>query len=96
MSVTKFDDKTEKQLREIVKRGISSFKVYLAYKGAVRSGRHGTLSDAQAREGTRRHVTAHCENETLIAERAKELLAAGKTDSGQHHEAVRRKSRPRA
>jgi dihydropyrimidinase len=31
-------------------------------------------------------VTAHCENETLVAERQKELLAAGKTDSGQHHE----------
>ena len=31
-------------------------------------------------------VTAHCENETLIAERQKELLAAGKTDPGQHHE----------
>src|SRR3984957_18742701 len=34
MGVTKFDDKTEKQLREIVKRGISSFKIFLAYKGA--------------------------------------------------------------
>ena len=31
-------------------------------------------------------MTAHCENETLIAERQKELLAAGKTDPGQHHE----------
>ena len=34
MGVTKFDDTSEKQLREIVKRGISSFKVFLAYKGA--------------------------------------------------------------
>jgi dihydropyrimidinase len=31
-------------------------------------------------------VTAHCENETLVAERSKELLAHGKTDPGQHHE----------
>ena len=31
-------------------------------------------------------VTAHCENETLVAERCKELLSAGKTDPGQHHE----------
>jgi dihydropyrimidinase len=30
-------------------------------------------------------VTAHCENETLVAERCKELLAAGLTDPGQHH-----------
>ena len=34
MGVTHFDDQTESQLREIVKRGISSFKFFLAYKGA--------------------------------------------------------------
>ncbi|MES2691983.1 MAG: amidohydrolase family protein, partial [Verrucomicrobiota bacterium] len=34
MGVTKFDDTTEAQLREIVRRGISSFKIFLAYKGA--------------------------------------------------------------
>src|SRR5260370_14171812 len=34
MGVTKFDDGTEAQLREIVARGISSFKIFLAYKGA--------------------------------------------------------------
>ena len=32
MSVTQFGDKTEGQLREIVADGISSFKVFLAYK----------------------------------------------------------------
>jgi len=31
-------------------------------------------------------VAVHCENETLIAERARELLAAGLTGPGQHHE----------
>ena len=34
MSVTRYDEAAEKQLREIVKRGISSFKIFLAYKGA--------------------------------------------------------------
>ena len=32
MGVTKFDATTESQLREIVRRGISSFKIFLAYK----------------------------------------------------------------
>ena len=32
MSVTKFDEQTEGQLREIVADGISSFKIFLAYK----------------------------------------------------------------
>jgi len=32
MAVTKYDDKTEAQLREIVADGISSFKIFLSYK----------------------------------------------------------------
>ncbi|MBM3856087.1 MAG: amidohydrolase family protein, partial [Verrucomicrobia bacterium] len=31
-------------------------------------------------------VAAHCENETLIAERARELLAAGRTEPAAHHD----------
>jgi dihydropyrimidinase len=86
MSVTKFDGRTEAQLREIVKRGISSFKVYLAYKGAFGvddTALYRTLKLAKALGVI---VTAHCENETLIAERQKELLAAGRTGTGEHHE----------
>ncbi len=85
MGVTKFDDGTESQLREIVKRGNSSFKIFLAYKGAF------GVDDAElyrtlklARElGV--IVTAHCENETLVAERSKELIAAGVTGPEGHH-----------
>lgn len=86
MGASKFDAKTQSQLREIVRGGISSFKVFLAYKGAF------GVDDAElfgilglARElGV--VVTAHCENETLISEMQRLLLAAGKTDPGQHHE----------
>ncbi len=86
MSVTKFDDQTEGQLREIVKRGISSFKVYLAYKGAFGVDDTELYRTLKLAKELGVIVTAHCENETLIAERAKDLLAAGKTDSGQHYE----------
>src|SRR5262245_35217406 len=86
MGVTKFDGRTEGQLREIVKRGISSFKIFLAYKGAFGiddTELYRTLKLAQELGVV---VTAHCENETLVAELKGELLAAGKTDAGQHHE----------
>jgi dihydropyrimidinase len=86
MSVTKFDDKTEKQLREIVKRGISSFKVYLAYKGAFGVDDTELYRTLKLAKELGIIVTAHCENETLVSERCEELLAAGKTDSGQHYE----------
>ncbi len=86
MGVTKFDDATEKQLREIVKRGISSFKVFLAYKGAFGVDDTELYRTLKLAKELGVIVTAHCENETLVAERQKELLAAHKTDPSQHHE----------
>ncbi|MSU57009.1 MAG: dihydropyrimidinase [Pedosphaera sp.] len=86
MGVTKFDDKSEKQLREIVKRGISSFKIFLAYKGAFGVDDTELYRTLKLAKELGVIVTAHCENETLVSERCKELLVAGKTDPGQHHE----------
>src|SRR5580693_4397218 len=82
MGVTKFDEKTEKQLREIVRCGISSFKVFLAYKGAFGVDDAELYRTLKLAKELGVIVTANCENETLIAERQKELLADGKTDSG--------------
>jgi dihydropyrimidinase len=86
MGATRFDGATESQLREIVRRGISSFKVFLAYKGAFGiddTELYRTLSLARELGVT---VTAHCENETLVFERQKELLLAGRTGPAMHHE----------
>ena len=86
MGATRYDASTDSALREIVRRGISSFKIFLAYKGAFGiddTELYRTLSLARELGVV---VTAHCENETLVAERQRELLAAGKTDPGQHHE----------
>lgn len=85
MGVTKFDGGTESQLREIVARGTTSFKIFLAYKGAfgIDDGElYRTLKLARELGVI---VTAHCENETLIAERSKELLAVGVTGPEGHH-----------
>jgi dihydropyrimidinase len=84
--VAKFGDKTEQQLREIVKRGISSFKIFLAYKGALGIDDTELYRTLKLAKELGVIVTAHCENETLVAELQKELLAAGKKDPGQHHE----------
>src|SRR3954470_1109869 len=86
MGVTKFTDHAEAQLREIVQNGISSFKIFLAYKGAFGIDDTELYRTLKLAKELGVIVTAHCENETLIAERSQELLAAGKTDPGQHHE----------
>ncbi|MCE9618633.1 MAG: dihydropyrimidinase [Planctomycetes bacterium] len=86
MGVTKFDDSTEAKLRKIVDRGISSLKVFLAYKGAFGIDDTELYRTLKLAKSLGLIVTAHCENETLVSERCKELLAAGKTDPGMHHE----------
>ncbi|MCE9518495.1 MAG: dihydropyrimidinase [Verrucomicrobia bacterium] len=79
MGVTKFDDKSEKQLREIVKHGISSFKIFLAYKGAFGVDDTELYRTLKLAKELGVIVTAHCENESLVSERCKELIAAGRT-----------------
>ena len=86
MGVTRFDAASADQLRAIVAAGVGSFKVFLAYKGAF------GVDDAElwrtlslARElGV--IVTAHCENETLVAELQARLLAAGRVGTDAHHD----------
>lgn len=86
MGVTRFDENSEVQLREIVKAGVQSFKIFLAYKGAFGindTELYRTLSLARALDVV---TTAHCENETLVAENQARLLAAGITGTPAHHE----------
>ena len=86
MGVTKFDATTEAQLREIVARGNSSFKIFLAYKGAFGIDDTELYRTLKLAKELGVIVTAHCENETLVAERSRELLAAGVTGPEGHHE----------
>jgi dihydropyrimidinase len=79
MGVTRFDDLSEKELREIVSRGISSFKIFLAYQGAFGIDDQELFSTLKLAKELGVIVTAHCENATAVAQLQYELLAAGKT-----------------
>ncbi|MDX1961977.1 MAG: dihydropyrimidinase [Pirellulales bacterium] len=84
MGVTRFDPLAASQLREIVERGTASFKVFLAYKGAL------GIDDAELFQTLRLAnelgviVTAHCENAELIAQLQQKLLSEGKTGPEWH------------
>lgn len=84
MGVTRFDDSTASQLKEIVNEGISSFKVFLAYKGAFGIDDTELYNTLDLARELGVIVTAHCENETLVNEKQKALLAAGKTGPEYH------------
>ena len=84
MAVSRFDESTEEQLRQIVKRGIASFKIFLAYKGAFGIDDVELFHTLQLAKELGVIVTAHCENETLIAELQMRLISEGKTGPEWH------------
>jgi len=84
MAVTRFDNSTESQLREIVGDGTASFKIFLAYKnffGVDDSEMFHTLKLA-AKLGV--ITTAHCENAELVSQLQQILLSEGKTGPEWH------------
>jgi len=84
MSVTKFVEETEAQLRQIVADGTASFKIFLAYKNffGVDDGEMYQTLELAKRLGV--IVTAHCENAELVARLQQKLLAEGKTGPEWH------------
>ncbi len=84
MSVVRFEDAVRERFQRIVKAGVASFKVFLAYKGAL------NLSDEHlfALMGVAKQwgviVTAHCENADAIDAMQRSLIAAGKTGTEWH------------
>jgi dihydropyrimidinase len=84
MAVTRFDAKTDAQLREIVRDGTASFKIFLAYKnffGVDDEEMFRTLALA-AELGV--ITTAHCENAELVSQLQQVLLSEGKTGPEWH------------
>lgn len=84
MSVTKFVNETEPQLRQIVADGTASFKIFLAYKnffGIDDAEMYQTMTLAKQLGVI---VTAHCENAELVARLQQKLLTEGKTGPEWH------------
>lgn len=86
MAVTRYDKHVESQLREIVRDGIASFKVFLAYKGALDLADEELYQTLRLAKELGVITTAHCENADLVAERQQELLAAGHWEPRYHYE----------
>lgn len=78
MAITGWTDKTADEMRQVVEdHGITSFKVFMAYKGAIMvdDGELYQVMKQAAKLGA--VVTVHCENGDAVAALQKELVAAG-------------------
>ena len=85
MGVTRYDEEAERDFVEIVKRGNSSFKIFLAYKGAFGITDEELYATLRLAKKLGVIVTAHCENADLVFELQKKLLSEGKTGPEFHY-----------
>ena len=85
MGVTRYDDEAERDFKEIVKRGLASFKIFLAYKGAFGVTDEELYKTLMLAKQLGVITTAHCENADLVLELQKKLLAEGKTGPEWHY-----------
>lgn len=92
LAVVRFDDLAKKQLRELVaNEGVQSFKIFLAYKGALDISDENLLELMRLCKELGVTLTAHCENADAIDAMQKQLIAEGKTGPEWHEP-----SRPRS
>lgn len=84
VGVTQFNDETEAQLRQIVADGLTSFKIFLSYKGAFAIDDEGLYRVCKLAAELGVVVTAHCENAELVAQLQADLLASGRTGPEWH------------
>src|SRR5258706_137697 len=84
MSVVRFEESVQHQFREIVGAGVASFKVFLAYKGALNLTDEALFAAMKLAKDLGVVVTAHCENADAIDALQRALLLAGNTGPEWH------------
>ncbi len=86
LGMSRIDERTVQQAADIVKRGVASFKVYLAYKGTLGVSDEELFRILRLAKKLGVITTAHCENADLITTFQQQLLAEGKTGPEWHHD----------
>lgn len=85
LGVVRFDDLARDQIRSVVRdHGIASFKVFLAYKGALDISDENLFDLLTLGKELGVITTAHCENATAIDAMQRRLLREGKTGPEWH------------
>ena len=85
MAITHWGDHTADEMRSVVHdHGITSFKVFMAYKGAIMVDDHALYHVMKVAAETGAVVTVHAENGDAVWNLQQELLASGCTGPEYH------------
>ena len=80
MAITSWGEHTADEMRAVVRdHGISSFKVFMAYKGAIMVDDHALYQVMKVAAETGAVVTVHAENGDVVWNLQRELIAKGLT-----------------
>ena len=84
MSVVRFDNKVRDQFKKIVKDGVPSFKVFLAYKGALDLSDEHLYAAMTLAKSQGVIMTSHCENAEAIDAMQRALVGSARTGPEWH------------
>ena len=84
MALVEFNDQVAADVPKLIKEGITSFKCFLAYKGAFMVDDAQFLEVLHAAKAHGALVSIHAENGDVLAYLMKHLIAAGKTGPEYH------------
>jgi dihydropyrimidinase len=84
LAITDWNEEVARELSEIVARGVTSFKMYMAYKGSLQVDDGILYSALRKLKDAGALLCVHCENGDIIAARTDELIAAGHVGAEYH------------
>ena len=84
IGVTYFNENTQKEMEECVKRGFTSFKIYMAYKDTIGLNDEDIIKILEIAQSVNALVLVHCENGDLINELSNNYISKGKTSPEYH------------
>lgn len=84
MAITDWCGEVRDELPEMFNAGVSSFKMYMAYKGSLQVEDGAIYEAMKAMNKLGGLLCVHCENGDVIAARTEELLAEGKAGPAFH------------
>lgn len=85
MAITDWNDTVAGEMRELaLSQGVSSFKLYMAYKNVLQVDDSALLEAFQAAADLGGLICLHCENGDVIATLVKQALAAGRREPANH------------
>lgn len=84
MTIVEVNEKTEKEIIQVIENGVTSFKIYMAYKDIMQLEDENIYKVLNIAKKLNVRVSFHCENGDLVKSITENLLINGKNEAKYH------------